>query len=614
VRAQALAGQAAKGAVQAGARSRAPLIIAMLFMLPAVLPLLAPGYFFNAHDAHHSVFWLVEFDQTLRDGALWPIWAPDHALGFGYPLWLVYAPLAYTVAEVFHLLGLGFTDAIKATWLLGFIIGGLGTYRLARRWWGPAAALLAALAYTYAPYHLVQIYVRADLAEFMAWAWFPWAWLALAALWDDPRPRRAALAALALGLLLVIHTVSILIFPFVLAGFVLLKLLQRWRRQRWLPVRPLAWTAVAAVTGGLLGLGFLLPGLAEIRYLVQSQWTPANYVYSQQFVYLNQFLGPFWGFGHAFPGPNDGMSFQVGLLPFLGGIAGALGILAAYRRTGGAKRDAGDEVGSGGLPGGRVPRRAEGAFLVVLTLAGIFMMTGASLPVWQLLPFGNLIQFPWRLLALTMVTLALLTGAGACWLEGATLRLPGPYVYVAALLIVLAGYPYLQPDLQPVRPEDESPLAVIAFEQAHPDMRGGTVWASRPPADADSPLLAQYLAGQPLQRAAIISGSGAILDQTAHAAASSATVKAETDLDLRFYIYYFPGWRATIDGQPVAIGPQGPNGLIGLAVPPGQHEVSVWFGSTPIRDFAAALSLAGFALCGLLFLLDFRMRREAAGR
>ncbi len=40
-------------------------MLALLLALPAVLPLTAPGYFFKAHDAHHSVFWLVEFDQTL---------------------------------------------------------------------------------------------------------------------------------------------------------------------------------------------------------------------------------------------------------------------------------------------------------------------------------------------------------------------------------------------------------------------------------------------------------------------------------------------------------------------------------------------------------------------
>jgi len=171
---------------------RSPLLLVLILAIPAFLPLAAPGYFIKAHDARHSVFFLVEFDQAIRDGAIWPVWGPDHAIGFGYPLWLLYAPLIYYVAEAFHLLGLGYVVAVKATWLLCFLLGALGMYRLARRWWGPAAGVVAALAYTYAPYHLAQIYVRAALAEFAALAWFPWVLLAIADLWARPSPRRAA--------------------------------------------------------------------------------------------------------------------------------------------------------------------------------------------------------------------------------------------------------------------------------------------------------------------------------------------------------------------------------------------------------------------------------------
>ena len=95
-----------------------------------MLPLFAPGYFLKAHDARHSIFFLVEFDRSFSEGALWPVWGPDHAVGFGYPTFLLYAPLAFYVGEAFHLLGLGFAAATKATWALGFLLGAAGSYRL----------------------------------------------------------------------------------------------------------------------------------------------------------------------------------------------------------------------------------------------------------------------------------------------------------------------------------------------------------------------------------------------------------------------------------------------------------------------------------------------------
>ncbi len=121
-------------------RAEPAFVLALLLTIPALLPLAAPGYFFGAHDGRHTVFWLLEFDRAFSDGALWPIWVPDHVLGFGYPLWLVYAPLSFFVAEAFHLLGLGLTAAVKAAWAFWFILGAVGMFRLTRRWWGPGAA------------------------------------------------------------------------------------------------------------------------------------------------------------------------------------------------------------------------------------------------------------------------------------------------------------------------------------------------------------------------------------------------------------------------------------------------------------------------------------------
>jgi hypothetical protein len=669
--------------------------------LPALLPLTAPGYFFDAHDGHHSVFWLVEFDQAVRAGALWPVWAPDHAIGFGYPLWLVYAPLAYIVAELFHLLGAGFVVAVKLTWALGFLVGAAGTYRLARRWWGPAAGLIASLAYTYAPYHLVDIYVRAALAEFTALAVFPWALLAFAALWDDPRPRRAAAASLALGALLLSHSVALATFAPLLGGFLLWQAAASWLERRTtddggratnegglgslvVGQRSAIWTGVALALGGLLAAIFLLPFLLERRYIAEASWLHDTYDFRLHFVYLSQFFSSFWGFGYSIAGPADGMSFQLGLLQVIGAVVGAVGACANRK----SQIADGDVIVREARITHHAPRITHHAirnpqslvpFLVAATLLCLFAMTPAARPIWERLPLVGSIQFPWRLLGLTTVTLALLCGAAvsttrerevinrprkhperstaSCAVRSrrmrplaprplrflrlrpqkpagsaqeAPLRLSSmdsnlvpipkpegssgtlrvwpsaPYVYVAALAFVLASFAYTRPELTPIRPQDESPLAVIEFEVKHPDMRGTTFWSERVPADADSPLLAQYLAGQSLTRAAIVTGQGNIAAQDHTAIAAYARVRAETEVRLRFYTYYFPGWQASVDGRPVEITADPPNGLIGLTLPPGEHDVRLRFGSTPVRQVGAGLSLLAL---GSILALWFIGRR-----
>ena len=599
------------------------LALALLLAIPALLPLAAPGYFFNAHDGHHSVFWLYEFDAAFRDGALWPVWAPDHVLGFGYPLWLVYTPLAFFVAEAFHLLGLGLTAAVKAAWALWFLVGAVGVYRLARRWWGPAAALVASLAYTYAPYHLVDIYVRAAYAEFAALALAPWALLGVVAAWEDHRPRAAALAALPIGALLLTHAAAPAIFLPLIAGLAAWKGLQAVAKhftlllsRRGDPQRasfhPSAsirvhlrlafWTSTAFALGIGLALIFWLPALLERRFVQEASWLRGTYDYARHFVYPGQLLSAFWGFGFSAPGPGDGMSFGLGLIPWI--VAG----MAAAAALGLARP-------------ALQPRRGEALFLLLASLIALFAMTPAAAPAWAAFPLLASIQFPWRLLAVTTIALALLTGAGARWLEDGLNRQTGggrfkssPLPYLLALLIVLASFPYTRPELTPIRPEDESVLAIVEFEAKYPDMRGMTSFAQRNPSEATSPLIAQYLADglnrQPLRRAEIISGAGRVLDQAATANSARARVAANGDVRLRFYTNFFPGWQATVDGRPVEIAPDAPDGLIGLDLPPGEHEVRLRFTPTPVRQVGLALS--ALTVLGVVALLVWDVRRWRA--
>ncbi len=581
-----------------------------------MLPLFAPGYFVKAHDARHSIFFLVEFDRSFSEGALWPVWGPDHAVGFGYPTFLLYAPLAFYVGEAFHLLGLGFAAATKATWALGFLLGAAGTYRLSRRWFTPAVALVASLAFTYAPYHLGQIYVRAALAEFMALAWLPWAVLAFLRLWDEPGPRRAALAGLALAALLLFHTVSTLTFAPLIGALLALLLVRDAVKARSL-VRAVrspqaGWTFVALVVAGLLSCIFFVPMLLERGGVAQWQWVKETYSYRLHFVYPGQFLLPTWGYGYSVAGPNDGMSFQVGIPIFLLAVLGAgVALLRRARPEPTAFQLEGVEAPVAPPAGGRLMV----LFLTAVTLVTLFLMTPAAQGIWDVLPLVELIQFPWRLLAVVVFALALLAGWGAWLLNSRALRRGpqgvSPFVYVAGLALIVSSLPFTRPEIVPLRPQDESPLAVLDFEMAFPDMRGLTAWAERPPADADSPLIAQYLAGQPLQKAAIASGSGTILEQSSGALSARASVRATGPLSLRFYTYYFPGWRATVDGRPAELRAEGPNGLMTVDVPAGEHEVRVTFGQTPARMAGRLLAALGALLC--VFLLVKGKRKAIIG-
>ncbi|MDH7485596.1 MAG: 6-pyruvoyl-tetrahydropterin synthase-related protein [Anaerolineae bacterium] len=609
--------------------------------LPAVLPLTAPAYFFGAHDARHSVFFLVEFDQAIRDGAWWPRWAPDQALGFGYPLWVLYAPLTYYAAEFFHLLGAGFTTAVKLTWALATFVAAVSMYALVRRWWGQNAGLVAGLLYAYAPYHLLNMTVRAALAEYAALSLLPLVLLAFWNLIERGDLRRLALAALAYAALLLTHNVTAFMFTPLLGAFVILAVFQVASRRSQVAGRKAHGTGgthhaprithhasrithhasrithhvsritfyvlrFSLISGAvLLALGlssiFLLPMLLERQYIVQEQWVRATYQYRQHFVYLHQFLSPFWGYGYAVEGPNDGMSFQLGLLPIVLALAGTL---AALRRG--------------------AHQRGVALFFAGATAIVLWLMTASSQAVWRLLPLAALIQFPWRLLSLTSLTLAILAGPAVAHAprttqhttritHHASRNILHPAPCILALLIVFASFPYTQPQYTEVTPRHESPLAVIDFELEYPDMRGMTAWASRMPQPEDAPLVAQYLAGEPLTKAHLVQGEGEVQTLRHGGTSEELLVASPGGGRVQVYTYWFPGWQVRVDGRLVESWPEGPNGLITFDVPAGEHHVQVRMTeSTPPRRIGGILS--GISLLATLVLCSVEKRRGRISR
>jgi hypothetical protein len=595
--------------------------LVIAFSLFAVLPLTGPDYFFDAHDAPHTVFFLTEFDAALRDGVCYPGWATDQALGYGYPTFVFYPPLAYYVAELFHLAGAGQVTAVKWVWALATIGAGLAMYAYGRRTLGRQRGLLAAVVYVYVPYHLADIYVRADLAEYSVFVWLPLTLLAFHRLVEQPTARRLALAGLTYGGLWLTHNVTGLVFTPLLAAYVLFRLF----------AESATWTvglrrAGASLGGALLGLGIaaalILPNVFERAYIVQEQWVRAGYDYTLHFLRPADLLSGTWGYAPGVPGAEGGMSFQLGVVPIiLSAVAVVRALVQPIRSP--AKIDPGD--------------RGLILFFAGATLLLLFLMLPLSALLWELLPLVALVQFPWRLLALTTVSLAILSGLSISTprhpvseaqdsapdneypaskrlgprrpLSG-QLRLVGLTTSLC-LVAVLASYPYTVPQYTPIPESAGSPLLSIEFELKYEDMRGMTAWTEEMP--PDSPLVAQYLAGEPLVTATALAPDASVAMIRAGGASDELWVRSPEGTALRFYTYYFPGWRVYIDGEQLpdsALRPETRYGLITVDIPPGEHHVLLRWGDTPLRRVGKALTLASLVLA-LALLVPWRRRRNS---
>jgi 4-amino-4-deoxy-L-arabinose transferase-like glycosyltransferase len=606
------------------AKKHIHVLLILALSIFAWAPLLTPVYFLKAHDAAHSVFFLTEFHQGIQDGYLYPRWGPDHGLGYGYPTFIFYAPLAYYVAEVFHLLGAGPTAAVKITYALAFVLSGLAMYAFVKRLWGSGAGLVSAVVYTYVPYRLVDIYVRCAFTEFCAFAFFPLILLLFLELVETGQRRYLALAGLAYAGLILTHIVTAFLFTPLLMVYVLWLVLRKARTslRQWL--RLSSFSLAAAVLALGLSAVFLLPMLAERSYIAQEQWTRATYSYDQHFIYPFQLLSAFWDYGYAVEGPEDTMSLQLGLvavtLSLVVAVLAHKNITSRFAPAGIQPPDhrIANLAGAEPIPLRNLRRTSEQRtqrgmvlFFLGLTLVIVLAMLPLSLPLWRLLSVAALVQFPWRLLALTAFTLSVLAGAVVPGLSSEAYRNQGagkerehasatnPGLYVLLLVIALASFAYTLPEYTELSPRLETPAAPLDFELAHPDMVSMVAYTQEQP--RSTPLVAQYLAGKPLMKAHALTEEAAV-EMVRHGGGSEEIiVRSSQETTIQFYTYYFPGWRGYVDGQEVPIRPEDPYGLITLDVPAGEHRVRIRFGDTPIRVAGKVISLLSFGFS--LFLL-----------
>ena len=239
------------------------LMLVLVLSVFAWAPLVGPAYFLNAHDAPHSIFFLNQFDQALRDGVVYPRWGVDFALGYGYPLFSIYSTLALYVAEAFHLVGAGLTGAIKLTYIVAFLLSGLTMYAFGRRVLGTRAGVLAAVVYTYAPYRLLDIYVRSAFAEFCAYSFLPLILLLFYDLAERQSVRSLVLASLGYAALFLTHAATAFVFTLLLVPYVAFLMVSRiragWRRT----LRLAGLSLSAALFALALASVFLLPMIVE---------------------------------------------------------------------------------------------------------------------------------------------------------------------------------------------------------------------------------------------------------------------------------------------------------------------------------------------------------------
>ncbi len=615
------------------ASGRSAWLVAGLSLLAVWPLLLLPGY--DSHDGILHWWRIAEFTHVLRAGRFPVRWLPDLMGGYGLPTFVLMPPLAYFLTFLLQTLGAGVFAAYRWTLAGTVLFSGLSLFWLARVLLRDhQAALVAAVAYMFAPYRFLDVYVRGALPESLSFVFIPLVFLGILLAWQARPSRALALLAAALaGLLLAHNAVALVIFP-VGAMFALCLF---WREPR---LRP------AAVVSGayLLALGlsafYWLPALLERAYTwVGTAQGALAYDFRQHFVSAWQLLSAYWNYGVSRPGSQDGMSFQVGSFAWLAVLA----TLAASRV----------------LPS--FLRRRVFWFWQLFFWTCVLLTTSASRFLWTHLPLLPFLQFPWRFLGFAVFASSLLSGylvlaarqspaweSRLAWLlflwptgflalswVGETRGgnyLAAQTAIVAALAAVLAFVwsrvnfrrDWLVPMFAAMLVSVSLPLSLLPLQAR-------VLGRPRPPAVTERDLTPDairqkvYRAGAtyemlpktvrlvpsepPGQDAVVAEGEGRIQNVRRGVSWLSFDLQAESPVVVIVERYYFPGWTVLADGDKKEFAVD-PAGRMIVQFQPGRHRVEARFGRTPVRAAAEALSLlSGLILAAWGWLV---WRRHAA--
>lgn len=584
----------------------------LLVSFLAAGPLWGPGLL-NTRGGGDSPFLLLRTHQlaaNLQAGVFPARWMPDAAYGFGYPFFSYYASLPYYLASGAHVFGLDILTAIKLTQTMLAAAAALSMYGWAQRVLDRrAGAWLAAVAYTFAPFHLVNLYVRGDsLSEFAAFAFYPLVLWALDWLASDPSLRRALVPALAYGSLVITHNASALIFsPFILL-YVLLKIVQATLfaedRPRREVITRLLLLLLPLPLGLLLSAWFWLPALAETSSVQLTAQTTGYFFYGNHFRGSN-LVQRGLVFDYA-TGRSAGSPFAMGLVQSLLTLAGIIVLSTVWLRSRGitGRKDQ-TEPGSG-RPGSGV-RFPVLMFALVALILSTWLITPLSKSLWDHLPLLPMVQFPWRFLSIQAFFAALVIGAVIAPIADRRTALSWVSAIVLGTVTGAVALYGLQPEYLQIRASEVTAERLQLYELFTGNI-GSTIrheylprWVKPRPY-----IGPQQLAPDTPPRAIPISGELLKAERLSRRPTARVwrVVTGGEGSEVAFPLYYWPGWFAKVDGARVKAQPASGSGYLSLDIPEGAHTVEIRLGRTPIRlasevvSLITALAALGLAIAG----------------
>lgn len=543
-------------------------IIGLLLTLSLLWPLFAAPYFSHHDDV--QIIRLYEMDKCVKDYQIPCRWVPDLGGLYGYPIFNYYAPLPYYFGEVFYLLTHSLLFSAKVMFAVSFVGAYIFMYLLGSKLWGKMGGSLAAIFFEFAPYHALDFYIRGAMGEMWALMLFPAVLWAALKLEEKSSVGNLLLFGVVFAALITSHNLSAMIFlPIIFLWTVLLFFKKGYRRFLW-------YFAGSATLGIMLSAFYLLPAIFE-KNLVHLETTVGGYFsYTEHFKgFRKLFLDRLWKYGSSIRevpgGEKDGLSYQIGWVHLFGWFLAFITAKFLWKKN----RKVSIVI----------------VFFSAVTLFSIFMIHPRSEFIWRAVEPLKYLQFPWRFLLITIFFVSLLSGS--LFKIGFKHR---RLVWAALVFaVVILNFAYFRPE-KFIQTDDQK---LLSGEDWDRQIKRSIfdylpIYAKEPPAELAT------------SRYEILTGTAKITEYKAGTNWFSFAANIEGRTIIRLSQYYFPNWVILVNGKETNVEYKNNSlGLMTLILGEGNHTVLARLYDTPIRTIANLITLLGFSVSAILFLVSF---------
>lgn len=533
------------------------LVIAVSFI--PIADLFKPGLPLT-HDGQDHIARIANFYQNLTEGNIIPRWAGNLNWGYGHPILEFLYPLPSYISSLFHFLGFSLIDSVKIVFGTSMIFSGIFMYLWLSSFLGKYAALVGGILYVFAPYRFINLYVRGDIGEHLAFVFIPLVFYFILKLSVKVKLRYIFGGAVSLAFLILSHNaVSLMLVPAILGYGLYISWLKKFNKDLFIAI------SGCIVLGFGLSAFFWIPGLLEGKYTLRNIVTTGSFI--DRFVKPETlFYGP-WSYG----GTGE-FTVQLGILQWVFLIFSPLTFFVKKR-----KKDKESLLVLGAI---------------VYTLIAIFLMVSISNFIWERIILLQNFQFPWRFLSITVFTCAILGGFFVSIISS-RLKIVAIALFIILVLLFNKNYWHAQEYFH--KPES---FFTGIYNGTTDTGESAPIWSVR------------FMEKRPKAKAEVISGQAEIKEVKRTTTTRRYKISSFEKSRILENTLYFPGWTVLVDGKIVDIQFQDPTnrGLITFNVGRGDHVVDIIYRESKIRQYSDIVSL--FSLIVIGWLVIFQLKRE----